>query len=85
MLSNARPLPLWPAEQTAAMRQHLDKPRLMGRSIPGFRAFVAPHLGKVSDTPGHDEAGSYAHNQHQFNYRLCESAGTLFQITGEER
>jgi oligo-alginate lyase len=84
-MSNTTPLPLWRAEETAAMRQHLSQPGLMGRSIAAMQAFVAPHLGQTSDIPGHGEAGSYAHNQHQFNYRLCESAGTLFQITGEQR
>lgn len=57
----------------------------MGRSIAALQSFLAPHLDQPSDIPGHGEAGSYAHNQHQLNYRVCETAGTLFQITGEQR
>jgi len=57
----------------------------MGRSIAELQAFLAPHLAQPSDIPGHGEAGSYAHNQHQLNYRLCDASGMLYQITGEQR
>lgn len=69
----------------AALRQQWGQPGLMGRSIAALQSFLAPYLDQTCDIPGHGEAGSYAHNQHQLNYRVCETAGTLFQITGEQR
>ncbi len=84
-MSNVRSLPLCKPEEMAGLRQQLGQSGLMGRSIEALREFLAPHMASPSDIPGHGEAGSYAHNQHQLNYRLCETAGTLFQITGEQR
>lgn len=84
-MTSATSLPHCRPDHIAELRQHIGQPGLMGRSIGAMQAFVAPHLGQASDIPGHGEAGSYAHNQHQFNYRLCENAGMLFQITGEQR
>lgn len=69
----------------AALRLRANQAGLMGRSIAALQSFLAPHLDQPSDIPGHGEAGSYAHNQHQLNYRICEVAGTLFQITGNKR
>ncbi|WP_418320661.1 heparinase II/III domain-containing protein [Piscinibacter sakaiensis] len=77
-------LALCKPDEMARLREQLGQPGLMGRSIESLRVFLEPHLAKPSDIPGHGEAGSYAHNQHQLNYRLCETAGTLFQITGEQ-
>lgn len=67
------------------LRNQLGQPGLMGRSIAELQGFLGPHLTQPSDIPGHGEAGSYAHNQHQLNYRLCDAAGMLYQITGESR
>lgn len=78
-------LPLCSAAEITALRLQSGQPGLMGRSIAALQSFLAPYLDRPSDIPGHGEAGSYAHNQHQLNYRVCESAGTLFQITGEQR
>ncbi len=77
--------PLCSAAEMTALRQQSGQSGLMGRSIAALQSFLALHLDRPSDIPGHGEAGSYAHNQHQLNYRLCEAAGTLFQITGQER
>lgn len=71
------------ASDMAALRDALGKPGLMGESIAAMKAHLAPYLPLSSDIPGHGEAGSYAHNQHQLNCRLCEEAGTLYQITGD--
>lgn len=78
-------LPLCSLEDMAALRTQHGQPGLMGRSIRLLEASLAPYLGQPSNIPGHGEAGSDAHNRHQLNHRLCESAGTLFQITGKQR
>ena len=78
-------LPLSTAEGIEALRRERGKPGLMGRSIAALESRLAPHLAQPSDIPGHGEAGSYEHNQHQLNYRLCEGAGMLYQISGEAR
>lgn len=78
-------LPLCSASEMAALRRQSNQIGLMGRSIAALQFFLDPNLDRPSDIPGHGEAGSYAHNQHQLNYRLCEAAGTLFQVTGQER
>lgn len=82
---HANTLPLCHPADMARLRDQRGQPGLMGRSIAELQAFVAPHLAQASDIPGHGEAGSYAHNQHQLNYRLCDAAGMLYQITGESR
>lgn len=76
-------LPLCHPAEMARLREQRDQPGLMGRSIAQLQAFLAPHLAQPGDIPGHGEAGSCAHNQHQLNHRLCEAAGMLYQITGE--
>ncbi|ASJ76056.1 heparinase II/III domain-containing protein [Granulosicoccus antarcticus] len=73
------------ATDMGGLRQAQDQTGLMGDSIAAMVSRLAPHLLQSSDIPGHGEAGSYAHNQHQLNCRLCEEAGTLHQITGEQR
>ena len=78
-------LPLCSPIEMAALKLQSGQSGLMGRSIAALQSFLDPYLDQPSDIPGHGEAGSYAHNQHQLNYRLCEVAGTLFQITGEQR
>lgn len=84
-LTDAPMLPLCRADEVTGLRQQQGQAGLMGRSIQSLQAFVTPHLGAPTDIPGHGEAGSREHNQHQLNYRLCEAAGTLYQITGEQR
>ncbi len=83
--SQPQPLPLCSAPDMALLSLQRGQPGLMGHSIRQLEDWVAPHLAQPSDIPGHGEAGSYAHGQHQLNYRLCQAAGTLFQITGETR
>ena len=78
-------LPLCQPEEMVRMRDQVGDPGLMGRSISTMKRFVAVHLEQAVDIPGYGEAGSYEHNQHQLNYRLCESAGTLLQVTGDQR
>ena len=78
-------MPLCKSADMAVLRQAVGNNGLMGRSITALQSFIAPHLGHDVDIPGHGEAGSYAHNQHQLNYRLCETAGLLFQVSGEQR
>ncbi|MGQ7846838.1 heparinase II/III domain-containing protein [Granulosicoccus sp. 3-233] len=67
-----------------ALRAAVGQAGLMGESIAAMVSRMSPHLGSTSDIPGHGEAGGYAHNQHQFNCRACEEAGTLYQLTGEQ-
>lgn len=85
MTDENHPLPLCSQRDMAALRQQRGQPGLMGHSIRLLEQTVAPHLEQPCEIPGHGEAGSHAHNRHQLNARLCESAGTLFQITGDQR
>ncbi len=84
--STADSLALCTVSEMGALRQRpAGQPGLMAKSIAAMVARVEPHLSQPSDIPGHGEAGSYEHNQHQLNCKLCEEAGSLFQITGEQR
>ncbi len=83
--STVSSLALCTANDMAELRQAQNIPGLMSDSIAAMVLRLDPHLLSPSDIPGHGEAGSYAHNQHQLNCRLCEEAGTLYQITGDER
>ncbi len=81
---SADTLALCSTSRMSELRQALGQPGLMGRSIESMRSRVDSQLLSPIDVPGHGEAGSYEHNRHQLNCRLCEEAGTMYQITGEQ-
>jgi hypothetical protein len=72
-------------QEAAAIRAAAGKYPLLDRSLAAAKSQVARALTTPIDVPMPGEAGGYAHERHKQNYRELQSAGLLFQITGEER
>lgn len=58
---------------------------LLGKSLGEARATIEAALKRAIDVPQPGEAGGYAHEKHKQNYREIQTAGLLYQITGDVR
>jgi oligo-alginate lyase len=71
--------------EAADIRGALGKYPLLDRSVASARAVVDRAIAGKIDVPPPGEAGGYAHERHKQNYREMQSAGLLYQITGDEK
>jgi hypothetical protein len=72
-------------QEAAAIRAAEGKYPLLDRSLGEARATMDAAFAKPIDVPPPGEAGGYEHERHKQNYREMQTAGLLFQITGEPR
>ncbi|HEY0304409.1 MAG TPA: alginate lyase family protein, partial [Longimicrobiales bacterium] len=71
--------------EAAEIRGALGKYPLLDQSLARARETVDRAIAATIDVPPPGEAGGYAHEKHKQNYREMQSAGLLYQITGEEK
>jgi hypothetical protein len=71
--------------EAAELKNALGKYPLFDQSIARARETVDRAIATPIDVPQPGEAGGYAHERHKQNYREMQSAGLLYQITGEEK
>ncbi|HEX6063942.1 MAG TPA: alginate lyase family protein, partial [Longimicrobiales bacterium] len=71
--------------EAAEIRGALGKYPLLDQSVTRARETVDRAIASTIDVPPPGEAGGYAHEKHKQNYREMQSAGLLYQITGEEK
>ena len=69
----------------SAIRANAKTYPLLGRALGNARRTVDQALAKPIDVPQPGEAGGYAHERHKQNYREMQAAGSLWQITGDEK
>src|SRR5688500_5922651 len=72
-------------QEATAIRAAAGKYPLLDRSLAAARDMLARALANPIDVPQPGEAGGYAHERHKQNYRELQTAGLLYQITGDER
>ena len=72
-------------QEAAAIRAAEGKYPLLDRSLREARATMDSAFAKPIDVPPPGEAGGYEHERHKQNYREMQTAGLLYQITGDAR
>ncbi|AHG88730.1 Heparinase II/III family protein [Gemmatirosa kalamazoonensis] len=72
-------------QEAAAIRAAEGKYPLLDRSLREARATMDSAFAKPIDVPPPGEAGGYEHERHKQNYREMQTAGLLYQITGDVR
>ena len=83
--SNGHPRIFITKAEAAEISAALGKYPLLDRSVARAREMVDRAVAATIDVPAPGEAGGYAHEKHKQNYREMQSAGLLYQITGEEK
>lgn len=71
--------------EAAEIRASAGRYPLLDRALAANREVVELALAKPIEVPQPGEAGGYAHERHKQNYREMQSAGLLYQITGDAR
>ena len=72
-------------QEAAEIRASAGRYPLLDRSLAANREVVERALAKPIEVPQPGEAGGYAHERHKQNYREMQSAGLLYQVTGDAR
>jgi hypothetical protein len=83
--ANIHPSIFITSAEARELREALGKYPLLDRSVANAREIVDRAIATTIDAPQPGEAGGYAHEKHKQNYREMQSAGLLYQITGEEK
>jgi hypothetical protein len=71
--------------EAASIRSGAQRYPLMKRSLDEAKAVMANAFAHPTDVPQPGEAGGYAHERHKQNYREMQTAGLLYNITGDAK
>lgn len=73
-------------EGVSRIQENLGKVPLFDETLEQVKEEVDQAIAQEMDVPvPKDMAGGYTHERHKKNYSLMQKAGTLFQITNDER